>query len=511
MDRNLKRGFSPPGGRSFRIMSAFHWKNGYLGAFDTTAGSITSGWAGDPGPSTAANGNPFNAGDGLGSAASATGTAAPGAPELRTLANFSAGAYPSGDPLIDAAGDLFGETGDGGASGDGEVFELVATGSHFAHPKTVLVSFDGADGQGPGGGLITDSAGDLFGTTNGGGANGDGTVFEIVKTPDGYASTPTTLVSFTGADGLGPIGGLVADSAGDLFGVTAGVGGTLYEIVKTGDGYANAPTTLVTFKGADGSTPFANLMIDAAGDLFGTTNSGGANGDGTVFELVNTKHGYEKAPTTLVSFSGADGASPASGLVMDAAGDLFGMTPFGGANGDGEVFEIVKTEGGYAGAPTILYSFTSAIGSALQGNLIIDAAGNLFGTTRLGGTSDDGTAFELAKTDSGYASAPTILADFTGADGALPFGVVADANGTLFGATGEGGAKGDGTVFKIIDSGFLPPTAPAGGAIAASSPPHAAFAQAMAGFEPGRSGVVGPTILASRHEAATVLARPQIA
>ena len=141
--------------------------------------------------------------------------------------------------------------------------------------------------------MIADTKGDLFGTTEQGGASGGGTVFEIAKTAGGYASTPTTLVSFNGDDGRDPIGSLIADARGDLFGTTADggdfvVGGTVFEIKKTAAGYASTPTTLVSFYHDVGSDPDAGLIADANGDLFGTTSGGGANSRGTVFEITGS-------------------------------------------------------------------------------------------------------------------------------------------------------------------------------------------------------------------------------
>ena len=204
-------------------------------------------------------------------------------------------------------------------------------------------------------------------------AYGHGTVFEIVKTAHGYASSPTTLVSFNGADGRNPQGSLIADAHGDLFGTTAGPGGahgfgTVFEIAKTAHGYASTPTTLVGFNGTDGNLPIA-LIADARGNLFGTTNTGGAYDQGTVFEIAKTAHGYASTPTTLVSFNNADGSEPTS-LIADAHGDLFGTTAFGGnltANapfGAGTVFEIAKTAHGYASTPTTLVSFNGTDGGS---------------------------------------------------------------------------------------------------------------------------------------------------
>ncbi len=234
-------------------------------------------------------------------------------------------------------------------------------------------------------------------------------MFEIVKTSDGYASAPTLLASFNLSNGAWPTT-LIADAAGDLFGTTYDGGaygdhGEVFEIAKTGAGYARTPTVLASFNFADGNYPDAGLIADAAGNLFGTTYEGGAYGppgygDGTVFEIAKTGDGYSTTPTVLASFNGADGSIPFSALIADAAGDLFGTTYYGGAYGDGEVFEIAKTSDGYASKPTVLASFNGADGSGSYAGLIPDAAGNLFGTTNLGGASGDGTVFELS--DAGF-------------------------------------------------------------------------------------------------------------
>jgi uncharacterized repeat protein (TIGR03803 family) len=325
---------------------------------------------------------------------------------------------------------------------------------------TTLINFTLPDGESPRGSLIADANGDLFGTTLSGGANGDGTVFEIAKTAGGCASTPTTFVSFNEADGLLPEGSLIADANGDLFGTTEVGGangeGTVFEIAKTAGAYASTPTTLVTFNGADGSIPAGSLIADASGDLLGTTATGGANGDGTVFEIVKTPAGYASNPVTLVNFDGADGADPAASLIADASGDLFGTTEEGGPDDDGTVFEIAKTPTGYASTQVTLVNFNFADGASPRGSLIADASGDLFGTTREGGAVGQGTVFEIAKTSTGYASTPTTLVSFE-TTGANPLGsLIADTDGDLFGTTSGGGADGQGTVFEITGSGFVP-------------------------------------------------------
>ena len=373
-------------------------------------------------------------------------------PTLTTLASFDGanGASPYGGLITDAAGDLFGTT-RGGANGRGAVFEIAKTSSGYSAPIT-LASFDGANGALPVGSLISDPAGDLFGMTSEGGANNNGTVFEITKTSSGY-SAPITLASFDGVNGSYPDSGLISDPAGDLFGMTneggANYGGTVFEIAKTSSGYS-APITLASFDGANGASPVGSLISDPAGDLFGMTNGGGAGGTGTVFEIAKTSSGYS-APITLASFDGANGAYPSGGLISDPAGDLFGMTNEGGANNNGTVFEVAKTSSGY-GAPITLASFDVANGAYPSGGLTIDAAGDLFGTTSEGGANNNGTVFEIAKTSSGY-SASITLASSNGVFSPLG-GLISDAAGNLFGFMNATGTNNGSTVFEITNSGF---------------------------------------------------------
>jgi len=169
--------------------------------------------------------------------------------------------------------------------------------------------------------------------------------------------------------------------------------GLVIVVLAPGQSRAANETPLVSFNGADGAQPIAGLIADSKGNLFGTTLSGGANNQGTVFEVTKTDGGYASMPTVLVSFCSlpncADGAQPEAGLIVDAKGNLFGTTEFGGANGLGTGFEIAKTAHGYASTPTVLVSFCSlpncADGRLPVANLMADAKGNLFGTTAGGG------------------------------------------------------------------------------------------------------------------------------
>ena len=317
------------------------------------------------------------------------------------------------------------------------MFEIANTGTvaapNYASTPTTLVSFDSLGGYAPDAGLIADAQGDLFGTTLAGGVkgNGDGTVFEIKNTGTAatpiYASTPIIVASFNGLNGANPEDELNLDASGDLLGTTVYGGanddGTVFEIKNTGTVaapiYASTPITLVSFNGPDGANPFlAGLTADANGNLFGTTDQGGANNDGTVFEIKNT--GTLAAPIyssplmTLISFDGSDGLQPAAGLTVDANGNLFGTTAYGGVNNDGTIFEI-KNDGSliapvYASIPVTLVNFNGSDGACLSAGLTADANGNLLGTTYQGGATGDGTVFDISLT----ASVPTITGTIGG-------------------------------------------------------------------------------------------------
>lgn len=340
-----------------------------------------------------------------------------------TLVNFrgSNGAEPRAGLIADSHGNLFGTTSVAGPSGHGTVFELkvdatAATG--YASAVTTLVSFNGTDSGHPNAGLTLDAQGNLFGTT----ANGSGTVFEVRVDPTsatGYATTETTLVSFDGIDHAA-LNGLILDAQGNLFGTarrggasscSSGYCGMVFEIKvdrTTATGYATSPTTLVNFNGDDGEAP-TSLIFDAHGSLLGTTSYGGAFGRyGTVFEIKSdktTETGYATTPTTLVSFNNIDGAYPYAGLILDAQGNLFGTTRSGEEEYSyyGTVFEIKvdKTTGtGYATTPTTLANLDGSNGRSPSADLVADAHGNLFGTAEFGGSTEDGTVFEV--TDSGF-------------------------------------------------------------------------------------------------------------
>jgi uncharacterized repeat protein (TIGR03803 family) len=280
-------------------------------------------------------------------------------------------ANPGGRLLVDASGNLFGTT------LSGAVFEIKKTGSTYAAAPTVLARFGSGITPSGSGNLVEDAAGDLFGTTT-------SSVFEVRKTGSSYAA-PVNLVPFPVGT---QIGTLTIDSKGDIFGTTISGGadddGTVFEIEKTPTGYASTPTTLASFNGADGQLSLNHpktLIVDANGDLFGTTDPSSQNSGGVVFEIVRTSTGYESTPTIVANFNGATDTGLGANVVADASGDLFGTTQTGGANGTGTAFEI--TDSGYATTPTV----TPIISDLLWQNPSTGQASiwEMDATTRVGG------------------------------------------------------------------------------------------------------------------------------
>jgi uncharacterized repeat protein (TIGR03803 family) len=356
-------------------------------------------------------------------------------PSLSTLASLGApaGAYPEAGLIRDSSGNLYGTAYSGGASNDGTVFEL----AHGSGTLSALASFNGADGAKPYDALIMDGSGNLYGTAYGGGASGNGTVFEVAQ----GSGTITTLASFNGTDGANPYAGLIMDSSGNLYGTASAEGasgdGTVFELAA-GSGTI---TTLASFNGSDGSNPLSGLIMDSSGNLYGTTEFGGAHGSGVIFELATGS----STITTLASFSGTDGANPLAGVIMDSSGNLYGITVSGGASNDGTVFELAHG----SGTITALASFNGHTGGAKPyAGLIMDGSGNLYGTASSGGShygGGSGSVFELARGSGTF----TGLALFNGTDGVTPYGgLIMDSSGDLYGTT-FGDSTISGTVFEL--------------------------------------------------------------
>jgi uncharacterized repeat protein (TIGR03803 family) len=387
---------------------------------------------------------------------------------IHNFTNGGDGATPYGGLTMDPAGNLYGTASAGGANGDGTVYKMSFRGSNWI--LTPLYAFqNGADGNTPTSGVARASNGVLYGSAFSGGAYGVGTVFKLTPPPTVGSSAlapwkETTLYSFTGSsDGANPdmIGGRLAlDHAGNLYGTALNGGdlscpsgisgcGTVFQLSPSNGGWTES--TLHTFLGSpnDGATPYGDVILDTAGNVYGMTISGGSNnpptGFGTLFQLTPSGSGW--SGTILWNFCGPssclDGANPSGGLVLDASGNLYGASY-------NAVLELVKSGGGFSG--NLLYT---SLCCYPNGNLIWDGAGNLYGTNAIGGAFGYGNVFELSPSGGQYWTY-TSLYDFTGgSDGGEPFGtLVFDAAGDLYGTASMGGSGGScsggcGVVFKI--------------------------------------------------------------
>jgi uncharacterized repeat protein (TIGR03803 family) len=285
--------------------------------------------------------------------------------------------------------------------------------------------------------VTLDAQGNLYGTTNQGGGNGDGTVWEIAK----GSNTITTIASFNGSNGSNPFAGVTLDAQGNLYGTTryggAGSDGTVWEIAKG----SNTITTIASFSGSNGRLPYGGVTLDAQGNLYGTMRVGGANNDGTVWEIAKGS----STITLLASFNGGNGKAPYAGVTSDAQGNLYGTTTAGGANSAGTIWEIAKGSGPVA----TLFSFNTTNGQMPVGGVTLDAQGNLYGTTNLGGAGGAGTIWEIAA----GSGTLTTLASFNTTSGSYPqSSVTLDAQGNLYGTTNGGGAGNVGTVWQFTNS-----------------------------------------------------------
>ncbi|HEX4159622.1 MAG TPA: choice-of-anchor tandem repeat GloVer-containing protein [Rhizomicrobium sp.] len=339
----------------------------------------------------------------------------------------------------------YGTTYYGGANNLGTVYALAPGGK-----ETVVYSFaGGSDGEGPQAPLLADATGNLYGTTYYGGA-GCGSVFKV--TPRGKE---TVLYGFScaGRTGASPTSGLIMDASGNLYSTTYGGGttdqGTVFKIASDG-----TESVVYSFAGgSDGAYPAAPVIADAEGNMYGTTYGGGSAGLGTVFKISS-----DGTESVLYSFQGgSDGATPFTGLIMDAKGNLYGTTYTGGSSncngsGCGTVFELATD-----GTETVRYSFQGGSdGMYLDGPLTADKKGNLYGSTLYGGNIADcskngcGMVFRLA-TD----GTRTVLHEFTGSDGAQPGGtLLTDKTGEIYATTYNGGntgcgGTGCGVIFKM--------------------------------------------------------------
>jgi uncharacterized repeat protein (TIGR03803 family) len=337
------------------------------------------------------------------------------------------GANSSAGVTMDDLGNIYGTTEFGGANGEGSIFKLGRDGT-----LTVLHSFSGADGATPDGALTLMRNGDLYGTTQSGGASGDGVLFRL--TSQGKFKV---LHNFTDDEGSFQRGRLARDEMGNLYG-TALFGGA-----NVGEGtvwvYERVLSELIVmddFSGPDGAYPEHGVVVDTTGNAYGVTLAGGDNNDGTIFKIAT-----DGTLTTLHSFNGNDGEFPYGGLAIDKAGDLFGSTEDGGAHGLGTVFEYSA-----GGTLTTLYNFKGrADGAYPQGDMLI-VGKKLFGTASGGGNPacKCGVIYEIPRM-----GREIVLHAFNGDDGNGYSAGLTEHKGLLYGTTQYGGAHELGVVFSV--------------------------------------------------------------
>lgn len=363
---------------------------------------------------------------------------------VHAFSGGSDGANPLAGLAITAGGNLYGTTSAGGPSSAGTVFKITGKGTEL-----VLHSFTGgADGANPQASPIMDALGNLYGTTLAGGASGAGTVFRITK-----KGKETVLYSFTGStDGASPVAALTMDKLGNLYGTTTAGGatgnGTVFRLSPSKKKAGKwTEKVLYSFgQGSDGATPVAGVTLDAKHNLYGTTSAGGSYRNGTVFQLQRSKSGWTE--NILYNFQGGnDGSVPYAGVILDHSGNLYGGATGGGTGAGGTIFELTPSNGSWTFS--VLYNIPGWSLSGPFRNLMMDAAGNLYGTTHCDGNYESGTVYEL--TPSGGTWTYTSLYVFTGSnDGRFAYSnLVLDKQGNLYGTTGFGGVDGDGVVFQI--------------------------------------------------------------
>jgi uncharacterized repeat protein (TIGR03803 family) len=377
------------------------------------------------------------------------------------------GYQPYGTLLRDGGGNLYGTTFLSLPNSTGTVFKL--KNSHGVFLMSSLLNFNVPYG-GPYGGVAIGPGGAIFGMTFGGGASGDGMVYATLppSNPCRAIQCPwstTVIHSFLGGnDGAGPwLGSLIYDQAGNLYGTTVEGGpandGTVFKVSRVNGSWTE--TVLYSFAGdSDGAYPYTGVTMDAAGNLYGTTAGGGGSGCsgghgcGTVFELSPAGSGWNE--TILYRFAGmTDGANPLGGVTLDHSGNLYGTTSVAGANQGGTVFELSPSGGGWRF--TLLAAAPIAPYGGPAGNLAIGQDGALYGTTVSGDNGQDtffGQVFKVSHGSGGWTY--TTLHQFTGPDGESPYGgVILDPIGNLYGTASEGGTNqcqfevGCGTVWEI--------------------------------------------------------------
>ncbi len=380
---------------------------------------------------------------------------------LHTFTGQGDGGVPLGTPMMDAKGTLYGTTYYNGSTGKGTAYKIGSSGGG-AWTLTTLYAFGTGgqnDGQNPYSNLVLDSKGVLYGTTPWGGANNFGTVFALWPPPKVLPGTilspwPVSwLHGFNYSDGQYPFfGDLTIDPQGNLYGTTEDGGaygqGTVYKLTPSNGGWTYQ--VLYNFQpgGSVGAFPMSVLTLDAAGNLYGTTTKGGTSNSGVVYEVTPAGVG-----SVLYNFTGGDdGAFPMAGVIFDSLGNLYGATSAGGTAGGGAVFELSPGNGGWTYSmiyPITGWGYESNLGTGIWRSLVMDPAGNLYGVTCPMETGYYSQVFKLTHGAGGWSY--TTLYNFTnGADGSLSeAGLVRDSAGNLFGVASFGGMDNNGTFFEI--------------------------------------------------------------
>jgi uncharacterized repeat protein (TIGR03803 family) len=377
---------------------------------------------------------------------------------LYSFAGGNDGANPLAGVTIDSSGNLYGATLEAGVHGFGTVYQLAPNGSNWTF--STIYGFRGSDqsdGAEPESRPVFGPNDALYGTTNLGGFgqgciawyNGCGTVYSLVNNAGTW--NESVLFQFGTSNGGYPAyGDVVFNQSGNLYGTSPNSGtyysGVAYEFIRDADW---AESLLLNFQAMpDGSAPLNGPIIDSAGNLYGTTSAGGANGYGTVYELSPSANGLTE--TTLYNFTNeSDGGSPTSNLVMDRAGNLYGATQTGGAYAGGTVFRLRRNPAGTWTLSSI-YEFRTPTLAGSNRTLTIDSMGNLYGTTSADIVNPWGSVFKVQPV-SATNWAYTTLHNFTGTtDGGTPWGrLVLDSGGNLYGTAELGGTNNCGVVFKI--------------------------------------------------------------
>jgi uncharacterized repeat protein (TIGR03803 family) len=387
---------------------------------------------------------------------------------IHSFTGKSDGANPVSNLVMDRAGNLYGTTAGGGRWDFGTVFKMKYVNSGWV--LTPLYTFQGGlDGIGPLAGVVIGADGSLYGTTSQGGGSmcsdgfSCGTVYKL-KPPPTRPRTPldpwteTVLYRFSGPDGERPESDLVFDKAGNLYGTTYTGGqpgtcyagcGVVFELTPSGGAWTE--TAIHTFLGPDGGYPMSGMIFDTAGNLYGTSSWGGAYSRGTVYELTPSGAGWTLNTPYSFGEDRSHGLDPFAGLLLDNSGNLYGATSTSIVNYEPvSVFELTPSNGTWT--LNSLYEMTRSESGSFGpwGRLTMDAAGNLYGTTEGYGAYWAGSVFKLTYSNGSWI--PTVLHEFSGVDGQYPqAGVTLDAYGNIYGTAPSGGSGtgANGVVWEI--------------------------------------------------------------